>query len=370
MATLVANNSEASLSRVHLQPGINTVGRAEGNHHVIPHHSVSSRHCEIVVSEDAIALRDLGSTNGTFVDDKPIQQTPLVHGQRVRLGSVEFVVEAPTVVPVPRGPALRVNLPRNVSTVETAEAPPVSRTASEAIAAINVAAYEEPGFYSRLPGAFAYPLNKSGLLLLALGTVFFLILALALRLAFIFRLPIQVFTLGYLFAYMQRIISSSALGEDEVPDFPDVTEIWSDIILPFLLFTGTSLVSFAPVLAVAVLLHEHDLFWPILIAVLAACGFYFPMALLAVGVTDRFLALSPHIVVPSILRVLAPYLVACLVLATLAGLRFGMAWGLDFVPIPIVPSIIDGFVSLYFLIVEMRILGLLFRSYRHRLGWL
>jgi hypothetical protein len=40
------------------------------------------------------------------------------------------------------------------------------------------------------------------------------------------------------------------------------------------------------------------------------------------------------------------------------------------VPILLLPIVIDGFVSLYFLIVEMRILGLLFRSYRERLGWL
>ena len=94
------------------------------------------------------------------------------------------------------------------------------------------------------------------------------------------------------------------------------------------------------------------------------------MALLAVAVTDSFLALSPHIVVPAIVRIFFPYLVACLILAALAALRMGMVYGLAKVPILLLPIVIDGFVSLYFLIVEMRILGLLFRSYRGRLGWL
>ena len=88
MATLVANNNEAAISRTHLQPGINTVGRAPGNHHVIPHHSVSSRHCEIVVGDGPIAVRDLGSTNGTFLDDRPIQEAQSVYGQRLKFGSV------------------------------------------------------------------------------------------------------------------------------------------------------------------------------------------------------------------------------------------------------------------------------------------
>src|SRR3954452_5744658 len=97
---------------------------------------------------------------------------------------------------------------------------------------------------------------------------------------------------------------------------------------------------------------------------------YFPMALLAVAVTDNFLALSPHVVMPSILRVLAPYLVACLVLGLLLVVRIGFEVLMGFVPVPFLPSIVLGFVSLYFLVIEMRILGLLFRSNRARLGWL
>ena len=97
MATLVANNGETAVSRIELQPGINTVGRAEGNHHVIPHDSVSSRHCEIVVSDGTISVRDLGSTNGTFVDDHRIQHANVAHGQCLKVGSAEFVVEAPEV---------------------------------------------------------------------------------------------------------------------------------------------------------------------------------------------------------------------------------------------------------------------------------
>jgi hypothetical protein len=370
MATLVANNGETAISRVELQPGINTVGRAEGNHHVIPHASVSSRHCEIIVNDATITVRDLGSTNGTFVDEKPIQQASIAHGQRLKLGRTEFVVEAPEVLGVPMAGTLRVNVSRPVNTVLTAEAPPVAQTAASAIAAISPAIYEEPSFYRQLPGAFLYPFNKRGLLLLAIGSVFFLILAIALRFALFFKVLIAVFTYGYLFAYMQRIISASAQGEDEVPDFPDVTEFWSDIILPFLLFTGTFVVSFVPPIVIAIFMRESEMFWYALLATIVVCALYFPMALLAVAVTDNFLALSPHVVFPSILRVFVPYIVSCLLLALLVAIGFGVEWAMDFVPVPFVPSVVVEFVSLYLLVVEMRILGLLFRAYRDRLGWL
>lgn len=369
MATLVANNAEAPVSRLALQTGINTIGRAQGNHHVIPHASVSSRHCEVIVNDGSILVRDLGSTNGTFVDDKQIAQTALANGQRLRLGNVEYLVEAPEFAAAGAVP-LRVNVSRNVSTVETAQAPPVAHTAREVIAAIKPEIYEEPSFYWRLPRTLAYPFNKRGMALLAMGAVFFLIMDVAAKFAFLFWIAIVVFTNGYLFAYMQRIVSSSAQGEENVPDFPDVTEFWSDIVLPFLLFVGTFVVSFAPAIVVAIWMRESEMLWPAVIATVGLGILYFPMALLAVAVTDNFLALSPHVVVPSIALVLLPYLLASVVLVILVALRFGFAFLLDFIPVPLIPSIIDGFVSLYLLVVEMRILGLLFRSYRKRLGWL
>jgi hypothetical protein len=149
-----------------------------------------------------------------------------------------------------------------------------------------------------------------------------------------------------------------------------VTEFWSDILLPFLLFAGTAVVSFAPAIVAHVILRGTEMLLPFLIVALVFGAIYFPMALLAVAVSDNFLALSPHIVVPSMFRVFVPYLVVCSMLGVLVGIRFGLEVALDFVPIPLLPSIILGFVSLYLLTVEMRVLGLLFNSYRTRLGWL
>ena len=374
MATLVANNTETTISRIPLRHGINTIGRAEGNHQVIPHTSVSSRHCEIVVGDTGVSVRDLGSTNGTFIEDQQVQQSALPHGYRLRLGNVEFVLDAPETLNVPRASQLRVSVAA-VSAVQPVEAP-VGRTAAETIAALAPTLEDEPSFYRQIPGAFVYPFKKSGIWLLIIGTVVFSGLELLSAVARTFMgLGISIIIVGYLFAYMQKIIAHSAQGDDEMPDFPDFGEWWSDIFLPFLLFVGAIVVCMLPTIAVLFLMTGNEsMIWALIPA--AAIGiFYFPMALLAVAVTDNFLALSPHVVLPSIVRVFVPYLVTFLLLALLFTVRAGggVAAGLvpvEWLPLKIVVTLVMGFVSLYLLTVEMRLLGVLFRSYRPQLGWL
>ena len=384
MATLLANNAEAPISPLNLRPGINLVGRAEGNHHVIPHGSISSRHCEIVLNDGAISVRDLGSTNGTFIDDQPVEQQPLAHGQRLRLGHVEYVLEAPETA-APRTSGLRVNVVQHVRTVETAAAPPVAHTAQESIAAIRPVIYAAPSFYRLLPGAFGYPFNKSGVIVLVVGAILFAVLDFLINVTTPsvsgriritrFSIIISVISIGYLYAIMQKIIVHSAQGDDELPDFPELSEWWSDILLPFLFLLGVTLVSFGPGFALLIFSGESEAMEWLAITVLGFGAFYFPMALLAVAVSDNFIGLSPHIVVPSMFRVFLPYTIAFAMLAGLFLLRVAGGVAIQFVPMDQLPLKVAamlsmGFVSLYLLTVNMRVLGLLFRSYRQRLGWL
>lgn len=75
-----------------LVQGVNVVGRIEDVEVTLADDSVSRRHCEILVEPDGSAyIRDLGSTNGTFVDDRRTgdRAVALRDGDLVRLsGSV------------------------------------------------------------------------------------------------------------------------------------------------------------------------------------------------------------------------------------------------------------------------------------------
>ncbi|MEO6035336.1 MAG: FHA domain-containing protein, partial [Verrucomicrobiota bacterium] len=57
------------------------------------HASISSRHCELVLSTDGLLVRDNGSTNGTFVDLKPVIESWVFAGQTIDLGGVSMLVE-------------------------------------------------------------------------------------------------------------------------------------------------------------------------------------------------------------------------------------------------------------------------------------
>src|SRR4029077_1381663 len=52
-----------------LAPGLNKLGRNPTNDFRVSDPSVSSFHAELMVEDELIRVRDLGSTNGTFIDD-------------------------------------------------------------------------------------------------------------------------------------------------------------------------------------------------------------------------------------------------------------------------------------------------------------
>ena len=70
-----------------------TVGRVEDNTLQIADGSVSSHHAEIILRGSEILIRDLGSTNGTFINNEKITETVLKPGQTLRFGQVELKID-------------------------------------------------------------------------------------------------------------------------------------------------------------------------------------------------------------------------------------------------------------------------------------
>jgi predicted component of type VI protein secretion system len=69
-----------------------TVGRLGDNEVQLEEGSVSSRHAEIVVQDGTAVLRDLGSTNGTFLNREQVTgEHPLNEGDEIYFGSVRCV---------------------------------------------------------------------------------------------------------------------------------------------------------------------------------------------------------------------------------------------------------------------------------------
>ena len=69
------------------------IGRDEGVKFRIPTPAVSRKHCELLDDDGELVIKDLGSSNGTYVNGKRIKQTELSPGDLLAVGGIVFVVK-------------------------------------------------------------------------------------------------------------------------------------------------------------------------------------------------------------------------------------------------------------------------------------
>jgi predicted component of type VI protein secretion system len=100
MAKLVIQNQGMTGRVCELRTDRTTIGRVEDNTFQIADPSVSSHHCEVLLRGDDIVIRDLNSTNGSFINGDKIEESVLKPGQVLRLGQVELKIEAEGAAPV------------------------------------------------------------------------------------------------------------------------------------------------------------------------------------------------------------------------------------------------------------------------------
>ena len=163
MARLIMHPDTPRARVIALKVGSNSIGRGGNNDVVVDDPSVSTSHCEVTVSDGAARLRDLGSTNGTFVNGAPVTDITLAPRQTLRLGGVPFTFEID-------GASVRVI---SESSVEQAASPPAIASAeapsrprlrigghqSEAPPAAVAAPVEEAPPLDAPPIAFDAPTN-------------------------------------------------------------------------------------------------------------------------------------------------------------------------------------------------------------------
>lgn len=54
---------------------------------------MSRKHCEVLVEDGSVTINDLGSSNGTFVNQEKIDSIPVSGGDLISFGGLVFVVE-------------------------------------------------------------------------------------------------------------------------------------------------------------------------------------------------------------------------------------------------------------------------------------
>ena len=95
IASLLVRSGSLKGKRLAVRSPVVNIGRADYNDLVIPEPSVSSSHAKLQRREGIWVLSDLGSTNGTFVDDERVtDETPLGPGAALRFGEVTTLFES------------------------------------------------------------------------------------------------------------------------------------------------------------------------------------------------------------------------------------------------------------------------------------
>lgn len=80
---------ETPNEKVHeLKFGANTIGREKDNNIVMMHGSLSRQHAEVTIGYNHVAITDLRSLNGTFVNDVKIDRCELKDGDSIRFGNL------------------------------------------------------------------------------------------------------------------------------------------------------------------------------------------------------------------------------------------------------------------------------------------
>lgn len=92
LASLVLVKVDGTQQVLPLRKSRLVVGRQDGCHIKLNSSSVSRQHCELMVDDAKISLKDLGSSNGTYVNKRRVSQTDLSAGDIVCVGTFLFVV--------------------------------------------------------------------------------------------------------------------------------------------------------------------------------------------------------------------------------------------------------------------------------------
>jgi len=101
MAKLVVLSVGMTGRTQELKADTTTIGRVEDNSFQIAEPSVSSHHCEVLLRGKDVVVRDLNSTNGTFINGEKVTESVLKPGQILRLGQIEMRLD--TDVPTASG---------------------------------------------------------------------------------------------------------------------------------------------------------------------------------------------------------------------------------------------------------------------------
>lgn len=90
MARLIILARHSSVRQVNIASGITTIGRSTGNNVCIDSERVSRHHAAIEWTGDRFMLTDMGSRNGTYVNNEKVSAHALANGDAIIIGDCQL----------------------------------------------------------------------------------------------------------------------------------------------------------------------------------------------------------------------------------------------------------------------------------------
>ena len=88
---LVVRSGEMIGNRFTLSKSVTQIGRHPDSDILFDDITVSRRHAEVVSDDEGLVIRDLGSLNGTYLNQELVDQATLKHGDELRIGKFRMV---------------------------------------------------------------------------------------------------------------------------------------------------------------------------------------------------------------------------------------------------------------------------------------
>ncbi len=90
-AILVLRGGEGEGDHFVLSSAITTIGRHADSDIALDDITVSRRHCEVLIDGGRFVVRDVGSLNGTYVNQKRVDEIELSQGDELQIGKFHLV---------------------------------------------------------------------------------------------------------------------------------------------------------------------------------------------------------------------------------------------------------------------------------------
>jgi predicted component of type VI protein secretion system len=197
MAKLVVLSAEMTGRTHELTVDKTTIGRVEDNTFQIAEASVSSHHCEVLLRGSDVVIKDLNSTNGTFINNEKISESVLKPGQTLRLGQIELRLEVdgmPAPAPVPANASASAPAPAPTM----ASAPAMKKAVDQTVVmqrGVSLNDLEQgggrPAGFDTAGKGFSKKGNKTNRWFLIGGIIAFVLIALVLLYAFSQARPVS-----------------------------------------------------------------------------------------------------------------------------------------------------------------------------------